>query len=73
MFITNVYKTRAFFVYFGKSKEGQEFLKSQGVTPTDDDAKTRGQKEKLEEITTPAEDPPKLARDSTMAVTAKVP
>ena len=41
------------------------------MTQTDDDAKTRGKKEKLEEITTP-EDPPKLARDSTMAVTAKV-
>lgn len=55
---------------FGTSKEGQEFLKSQGVTQTDDDVKTRAQKEKLDEITT--EDPPKLARDSTMAVTAKV-
>ena len=58
-------------IFFGTSKEGQEFLKAQGVTQTDDDAKTRAQKEKLEEITTP-EDPPKLARDSTMAVTAKV-
>jgi len=41
------------------------------VTQTDDDAKTRAQKEKLDEITT-TENPPKLARDSTMAVTAKV-
>ena len=37
---------------------------------SDDDAKTRGQKEKLDEITT--ESQPKLVRDSTMAVTAKV-
>jgi len=41
------------------------------MSQSDDDAKTRGQKEKLDEITTENQ-PPKLERDSTMAVTAKV-
>ena len=52
---------------------------------TDDDVKTRGQKEKLEEVTTPSADQkegekegeteanlPKIPRDGTMVVTAKV-
>lgn len=39
---------------------------------TDDDVKTRAQKEKLEEITNDATDKPKLPREGTMAVTAKV-
>ena len=77
-------------------------MESQGIQITDDDVKTRGQKEKLEQITvdghgpngddTHAEpngdtidrpngdtdgdddqsDKPKLAREGTMAVTAKV-
>lgn len=70
---------------------GKEFLESHGMTVTDDDVKTRAQKEKLEEITSPsAEDskeqeqeeegtsnnepsaPPKVPRDGTMVVTAKV-
>ena len=34
-------------------KEGEAFLKSQGVEVTDDDVKTRGQKELLSEIVTP--------------------
>ena len=52
-------------------------MKSQGMEVTDDDAKTRAQKEKLEEITSeqPANGtPPKPAvpRQGTMAVTAQV-
>ena len=35
---------------------GKEFLESHGMTVTDDDVKTRGQKEKLEEINAPTED-----------------
>lgn len=56
------------------------------MTVTDDDVKTRGQKDKLEEITAPPPteqkqeegmaskkpEPPKLPRDGTMVVTAKV-
>lgn len=58
------------------AQEGEAFLKSQGMEVTDDDVKTRGQKEKLDEITseTPANDePPKpaVARQGTMAVTAQ--
>ena len=52
-------------------------MKSQGMEVTDDDAKTRAQKEKLEEIT--AEQPangtppkPAVPRQGTMAVTAQV-
>ena len=39
---------------------------------TDDDAKTRGQKEKLEEIECEGGPPPKVTRAGTMAVTAEV-
>lgn len=51
---------------------------------TDDDVKTRGQKERLEQITTPTteegangdiesgDDKPTLKKEGTMAVTAKV-
>jgi len=40
---------------------------------TDDSVKTRAQKEKLDEITSPTtEDKPRLPREGTMAVTAKV-
>lgn len=31
-------------------QEGEAYLQSQGLAVTDDDVKTRGQKEKLEEI-----------------------
>ena len=57
-------------------QEGEAFLQTQGMAVTDDDVKTRAQKEKLEEITTAAEengdDKPKITREGTMAVTAKV-
>ncbi|XP_064383839.1 uncharacterized protein LOC135332856 [Halichondria panicea] len=54
------------------AQEGEAFLESQGMKVTDDDAKTRAQKEKLEEITTPSnEDKPRIPREGTMAVTAK--
>ena len=57
-------------------QEGEAFLQTQGMAVTDDDVKTRAQKEKLEEITATAEedghDRPKIAREGTMAVTAKV-
>ena len=40
---------------------------------TDDDVKTRAQKEKLDEITTPSnEDKPRIPLEGTMVVTAKV-
>ena len=52
-------------------------MKSQGMEVTDDDVKTRAQKEKLDEIT--AEQPangtppkPAVPRQGTMAVTAQV-
>ena len=69
-------------------QEGEAFLKSQGMEVASDvDAKTRSQKEKLDEITSPQEGKdgeengdgggeggsvPKLSREGTMAVTAKV-
>lgn len=57
------------------AQEGEAFLQTQGMAVTDDDVKTRAQKEKLEEITATAEedghDRPKVAREGTMAVTAK--
>ena len=54
------------------TQEGEAFLESKGMKVTDDDAKTRSQKEKLEEITNDTSDKPKLPREGTMAVTAKV-
>ncbi len=41
---------------------------------TNDVAKTRAQKEKLDEISTPSQEdkPPRMPREGTMAVTAKV-
>ncbi len=66
-------------------QEGKEFLQSKGMTVTDDDVKTRGQKERLEQISTapadsngcqePAaveEDKPSMKKEGTMAVTARV-
>ena len=67
-------------------QEGEAFLEAQGMSVTDDDAKTRGQKEKLEEIQNEGgegegeggegegegEDPPKVTRAGTIAVTAEV-
>ncbi len=55
-------------------QEGEAFLESKGMKLTDDVAKTRAQKEKLEDITTPSQEdkPPKIPRDGTMVVTAKV-
>ena len=64
------------------TQEGKEFLKNQGMAVTDDAVKTRGQKELLEEITTSNNGEskeeetdaakPRIPRDGTMAVTAKV-
>ena len=67
------------------NQEGREFLKSQGMPVTEDDVKTRGQQELLDAITSTnnnngdaveeeqdGADKPKLAREGTMAVTAKV-
>ncbi len=68
---------------------GKEFLESHGMAITNDDVKTRAQKEKLEEISAPPNGnkgetgegtcnteqdapPPKMPRDNTMEVTAKV-
>ena len=52
-------------------QEGEAFLEAQGMAVTDDDVKTRNQKEKLEEIESEG-GPPKVARAGTMAVTAEV-
>ena len=60
------------------TQEGEAFLESHGMKVTDDDVKTRGQKEKLDEITSTQEESsdetkkPKMPREGTMAVTAKV-
>ena len=61
-------------------QEGEAFLESKGMKLTDDDVKTRAQKEKLDEITDEANstsesapEKPKVSREGTMAVTAKVP
>ena len=69
-------------------QEGKEFLENQGLKVTDDDVKTRGQKEKLDQITSTTNgdtnddngdnngedggDKPNVTREGTMVVTAKV-
>jgi hypothetical protein len=58
------------------AQEGEEILKSVGGAP-DEDASTRGQAKKLDDLKNETEPEPaakkaKLAKDSTMAVTAKV-
>jgi hypothetical protein len=58
------------------AQEGEEILKSVGGAP-DEDAATRGQAKKLDDLKNETEPEPaakkaKLAKDSTMAVTAKV-
>jgi len=64
--------THAHIYTYSLTQEGEAFLEGQGMKITDDDVKTRAQKEKLEEITNDATDKPKLPREGTMAVTAKV-
>lgn len=57
-----------------RMQEGEAFLESKGMKVTDDVAKTRAQKEKLDEISTADQEdkPPRMPRDGTMVVTAKV-